>query len=56
MILNGRFDEATDLAVEPYFRHIGKVKWANFAESSHMPNWEERERFMQVVAGFLGYC
>jgi len=33
---------------------VPRVRWVQFAESSHMPFWEERERFMEVVAGFLG--
>lgn len=53
MLINGRFDEATDDCVAPYFDAIGKVKWATFAESSHMPHWEERDRFMGVLGRFL---
>lgn len=53
LLLNGRYDEAQDEVVEPYFRAIGKVKWYRFAESSHMPQLEEREEFMKVVVGFL---
>ncbi|KAJ7457146.1 proline-specific peptidase [Mycena galericulata] len=30
-----------------------RVKWVQFAESSHMPFFEERERFFQVVGDFL---
>ncbi|KAI0719387.1 proline-specific peptidase [Cerioporus squamosus] len=44
LLLNGRYDEAQDSVV---------VKWYTFAESSHMPQYEERERFMQVVSDFL---
>ncbi|KAL8894180.1 MAG: hypothetical protein Q9207_008538, partial [Kuettlingeria erythrocarpa] len=54
LLLNGRYDEAQDEVVEPYFRAIGKVKWYRFAESSHTPHLEERKEFMEVVAGFLG--
>lgn len=54
LLMNGRYDEAMDLVVEPFWKEIGgKVRWITFAESSHMPHWEERERFMEVVAGFL---
>ncbi len=39
--------------VAPYFRTLSKVKWFTFSESSHMPQYEERERYMQVVGDFL---
>ncbi|KAL9027512.1 MAG: hypothetical protein Q9196_003972 [Gyalolechia fulgens] len=55
LLLNGRYDEAQDEVVEPYFRGIEKVKWYRFAESSHTPQLEERDEFMRVVARFLGH-
>ena len=37
-----------------FFYHISaSVKWVTFSESSHMPQWEERERYMRVAGGFL---
>lgn len=56
LLLNGRYDEAQDEVVEPYFQEIEKVKWFRFAESSHTPQLEEREQFMKVVAHFLGHA
>lgn len=53
MLLNGRFDEATDEVVQPYFEQVKQVRWFTFAESSHMPNWEERDLFMERVAAFV---
>ncbi|KAF8449102.1 proline-specific peptidase [Boletus edulis BED1] len=53
LLLNGRYDEAHDLTVEPYFQHIPKVKWIQFAHSAHVPQLEETERFMEVVGNFL---
>ncbi|KAJ7622508.1 proline iminopeptidase [Roridomyces roridus] len=54
LLLNGRYDEAQDSCVRPFFEGIqGKVRWVTFAESSHMSHWEERERCMDVVSGFL---
>jgi pimeloyl-ACP methyl ester carboxylesterase len=55
LLINGRYDEATDEVVEPFFKQLNRVKWIQFAESSHMPHWEERERFMDVTATFLSY-
>ncbi|KAJ8481737.1 hypothetical protein ONZ51_g5825 [Trametes cubensis] len=53
-LLNGAYDEAADSSVMPFFKLIPKVKWFTFAESSHMPHWEEREKYMKLVADFLG--
>ncbi|KAJ7649294.1 proline-specific peptidase [Mycena rosella] len=53
LLLNGRYDEAQDMVVAPFFLEIPHVKWVTFAESSHMSHYEERERFMEVVGSFL---
>ena len=53
LLLNGAYDEAADSTVLPFFRLIPKVKWFTFAESSHTPQWEEREKYMMLVADFL---
>ena len=53
LLLNGRYDEAQDSVVEPFFKHISKVKWFTLAESSHMPQYEERELYMERVGSFL---
>lgn len=56
LLLNGRFDEAQDEVVMPYFTNIKTpVKWVQFAESSHMPHFEERKRYMEIVDAFLGH-
>jgi L-proline amide hydrolase len=56
LLINGRYDEVHDMAVEPFFQHIPKVRWVQFADSAHVPQLEETERFMQVVWAFLhGY-
>ncbi|KAN0088548.1 Alpha/Beta hydrolase fold [Tylopilus felleus] len=53
LLLNGRYDEAHDMCVEPYFQRIPKVKWIQFVHSAHVPQLEETERFMEVVGNFL---
>ncbi|KAI0109019.1 Alpha/Beta hydrolase protein [Nemania sp. FL0031] len=53
LLLNGRYDEATDQCVQPWFTHIPKVKWVTLENSSHMGHYEERERYMQLVGEFL---
>ena len=53
LILNGRYDEAQDITVEPFFRLIPKVRWYTFTDASHFSHLEERTRFMEVVGAFL---
>lgn len=53
LLTNGVYDGASDAAVSPTFQAVSKVKWVTFSKSSHMPHWEERERYMQIVGDFL---
>ncbi|KAJ7094793.1 hypothetical protein C8R44DRAFT_645236 [Mycena epipterygia] len=53
LLLNGRYDQARDSVVAPFFQKIPRIKWVTFAESSHMLHFEERERYMEVVSSFL---
>ncbi|KAF9218448.1 proline-specific peptidase [Gyrodon lividus] len=53
LLVNGRYDEAQDSVVRPFFQHIPRVKWVKFSNSSHMPHFEEREWYMEVVGNFL---
>jgi L-proline amide hydrolase len=53
LLINGEYDFEADDVCAPFFRSIEKIKWVKFAQSSHMPHWEERERYMQVVETFL---
>ncbi|AEO67605.1 uncharacterized protein THITE_2144921 [Thermothielavioides terrestris NRRL 8126] len=53
LLLNGRYDEVTDLTVDPWFQTIPRVRWVTLENSSHMSHWEDRERFMEVVGSFL---
>ncbi|KAI1818204.1 proline-specific peptidase [Poronia punctata] len=53
LVLNGRYDEMTDICVEPWFKAIPRVKWVTFENSSHMAQWEQPDRFLQVCGGFL---
>ncbi|KAI1823341.1 Alpha/Beta hydrolase protein [Xylaria intraflava] len=52
-LLNGRYDEATDQSIKPWFTHIPKVRWVTLENSSHMSHFEERERYMELVGEFL---
>ena len=53
LILNGKYDEATDLCMEPWSQTIPNVKWEKLENSSHMGHWEERDRFMETCGRFL---
>ncbi|KAK4464589.1 Alpha/Beta hydrolase protein [Cladorrhinum samala] len=54
LLINGHFDEAQDACLLPYFIRVGaKVKWVQFALSSHMPHLEETEKFVRTVGAFL---
>lgn len=53
LVLNGAYDEVQDSCVAPFFEHIPRVKWCVLAESSHMGQYEERNRYMQIVRDFL---
>lgn len=53
LLINGQYDEMTDLGFEPWFKTIPKVKWVTLEGASHMNMWEARERFIEVVGAFL---
>ena len=53
LVINGRWDMAQDNVVAPFVQNIPNVKWVKFEESSHMPYWEESDRYLQVVGDFL---
>ncbi|EKM60681.1 uncharacterized protein PHACADRAFT_83971 [Phanerochaete carnosa HHB-10118-sp] len=53
LVLNGKYDEATDEVVGPLFWKIPHARWYTFPNSSHMAFWEEREAYMRFIAEFL---
>ncbi|KAM5531789.1 hypothetical protein V8D89_014559 [Ganoderma adspersum] len=53
LVINGRYDFVQDYVTEAYAQSIPGAKWIKFSESSHMPFWEERGAYMEVVGGFL---
>ena len=53
LLTNGRYDEVDDACLQPFFDKLQKVKWARFAESSHLAHWEERDLYIKVVNEFL---
>lgn len=55
LVVNGRHGVSSDAVVAPFFEHIPRVKWITFEKSSHMPFWEERQRYMALLDEFLAY-
>lgn len=53
LLINGEYDVMADEVCAPFFWGIDKVKWVKFAKSSHVPHWEERERYVEVVGKYL---
>ncbi|KAJ7430296.1 prolyl aminopeptidase [Mycena latifolia] len=53
LLINGEYDYMTDSVCAPFYWSIDHVKWVKFANSSHTPHWEERERCMTVVGELL---
>jgi len=52
-ILHGRYDQVQDIPVTTLFELIPRVRWVTMENSSHMGFFEERERYMELVGGFL---
>ncbi|KAG7085555.1 hypothetical protein E1B28_003112 [Marasmius oreades] len=53
LLTNGRFDEAQDSTMLPFFQRIPKVKWVTLEKSSHTAHQEEQERYIEVLHQFL---
>ena len=53
LLVSGRHDEATPALQQVLLDGIAGSEWVCFEQSSHMPHVEERERYMQVVGGWL---
>ena len=53
MGLLGLDEVGLEVVVAPFFEKLPKVKWVTFEGSSHTPHWEERDRYMKLVADFL---
>ena len=53
LVVSGSYDEATPTLQETLVAGIPETEQVICEESSHMPFWEERERFMAVVDDWL---
>jgi proline iminopeptidase len=53
LVTAGRFDEVTPAVAESIHRGIRGSEYRLFENSSHVPFWEERPRYMDAVRTFL---
>ncbi|KAK0625000.1 Alpha/Beta hydrolase protein [Bombardia bombarda] len=54
LLVNGSEDEAQDVAMQPFFDGIERVKWVTIDGAAHFTHVDQRERHMRVVGEFLG--
>ncbi len=50
----GRVDEAAPQTTEWYHSLTPESEFVVYEHSAHMPHWEETDRYLEVVRGFLG--
>ncbi|MBX8631674.1 MAG: proline iminopeptidase-family hydrolase [Thermoplasmata archaeon] len=53
LVTGGKYDEVTPVVARQIHRGVEDSKLLIFNESSHLPMWEERERFFEKVSDFL---
>jgi proline iminopeptidase len=53
LVTAGRYDEITPVVAESIHQGIHGSTYELFSESSHLAFWEERARYMDVLAAFL---
>ncbi|KAI1073899.1 proline-specific peptidase [Whalleya microplaca] len=53
LLLNGTDDEAQDVAMQPFFDHIEKVKWVTLDNAAHFSHVDQRQKYIQHLEAFL---
>ncbi|MCI4371724.1 MAG: proline iminopeptidase-family hydrolase, partial [Thermoplasmata archaeon] len=53
LVTVGRYDEVTPRVAESIHRGIRGSKLVRFEKSAHLPMWEERSRYIELVRDFL---
>jgi len=53
LVTGGKYDEVSPKVARGIHRGIKRSRLVIFANSAHLPIWEERERFIKVVRKFL---
>ncbi|CAI6281707.1 unnamed protein product [Periconia digitata] len=54
LLINGVEDEAQDVAMQPFFDLIQKVKWVTLDHAAHLSHVDRREKYMKLLDSFLG--
>lgn len=52
--MNGTEDEAQDVAMQPFFDQIEKVKWVTLDNAAHFSHVDQRKKTMKHLEAFLG--
>jgi hypothetical protein len=52
-LANGRYGKITGEMVVPFPLHIPRVRRLHFSDSSYLPQFEERKRYMKLVGEYL---
>jgi pimeloyl-ACP methyl ester carboxylesterase len=53
LLINGTEDEAQEVAMQPFFNHIEKVKWITIDNAAHFPHVDQRGKYMEHLRAFL---
>ncbi|KAF8815119.1 proline-specific peptidase [Phlegmacium glaucopus] len=53
LLISAPLDSVQEIAVLPFFLNIPKVKWVELQNSTHLPVFEEPEKYFSVILGFL---
>ncbi|PBK80642.1 proline-specific peptidase [Armillaria gallica] len=46
-------DEVQEVAVMPWLSRVPKIEWAKLVNSSHLGMYEEKDRYLRILKGFL---
>lgn len=53
LLINGVDDEAQDVAMQPFFDKIAKVKWITLDNAAHFSHVDQRNKYMAHLQSFL---
>ena len=53
LVINGVEEGASDEAVRPFVERIQNVRWEKMRGASHVPFYEDPEKYFEIVGNFL---
>ena len=53
LLVTATDDMIKPYVAEPFFWGVEKVKWVNLENVSHLPFWEDRESYVELVGKWL---